>query len=100
VDKDSLTTQFQLVLPSISNVTGSTQQYASKKKLHPKQHNEVDAFLLVSAVIDMLRCLWMNIGQDTALGHQAKLFVHMLALENKLDTIRSAAPLYQSTLKS
>jgi hypothetical protein len=79
----------------ISNVTGSTQRYASKKKLRPKQHDEVDAFLLVSAIIDMLRCLWMNIGQDMALGHQAKLFVHVLALENKLNTIRSAVPPYQ-----
>ena len=34
-------------------------------------------------------------GQDTPLGRQAKLFACILALENKLDTIRSAAPPYQ-----
>jgi hypothetical protein len=30
-----------------------------------------------------------------ALGHQAKLFVCLLGVENKIDTFRSAAPPYQ-----
>lgn len=34
--------------PSISNVTISSQRYASKKKLRPEQRDELDAFLLVS----------------------------------------------------
>jgi hypothetical protein len=33
--------------------------------------------------------------QDTALGRKAKIFVNQLAIENKLDAIRSAAPAYQ-----
>jgi hypothetical protein len=32
---------------------------------------------------------------DTALGRQAKLLARVFALENKLDTIWSAAPPYQ-----
>ena len=40
-------------LPSISNVTATTLQYVSKKKLHPDQRVEVEAFLLVSFFIDL-----------------------------------------------
>jgi hypothetical protein len=82
--------------PSISNVTASTQWYALKKKLRPEQHDELDAFLLVSFVVDISSGhLSLNVGQDTALGRQAKLFACVLALDSKLNTIRSAAPPYQ-----
>jgi hypothetical protein len=94
-EEGSSTTQSQPAPPSIRNVTGLVQQFVSKKKLRPEQRDEVDTFLLVSDLIDVLRCLWMNFGQDTALGRQAKLFVCVLALGNKLDNIRSAAPPYQ-----
>ena len=40
--------QPQLSQPSISNVMASTRRYAMKKKLYPEQHDELDAFLLVS----------------------------------------------------
>lgn len=39
--------------------------------------------------------LCLTFFQDTALGRQAKLFVCMLSVENKIDTFRSAAPPYQ-----
>jgi hypothetical protein len=50
-EEDPLTTQSQPAPPSISNVTGFTQQYVSKKKLRPEQRDEVDTFLLVSDFI-------------------------------------------------
>ena len=88
------TTQLQS-LPSISNVATATLCYALKKKLHPEQCEEVDAFLLVSTPLTYLLCLWLNIGQDSALGQQAKLFTCILSLENKVDAFRSAVPPYQ-----
>jgi hypothetical protein len=48
------TTQSQPASLSIHNVTGSTQQYMSKKKLRPEQSDEVDTFLLVSDFISIL----------------------------------------------
>lgn len=82
--------------PSFSNVTASTQRHALKKKLRPEQRDELDAFSLVSFVVDISSGhLCLNVGQDAALGRQAKLFTRVLALESKLDTIRSAAPPYQ-----
>ena len=88
------TTQLQS-LPSISNVAAATLRYALKKKLRPEQREEVDAFLLVSTPLTYLLCLWLNIGQDSALGRQAKLFTCILSLENKVDAFRSAVPPYQ-----
>jgi len=81
--------------PSVSNVADASRRYALKKKLRPEQRDEVDAFLLVSAPSIYLRCLYLNIGQDTALCRQAKLFACILSLENKVDAFRSAAPPYQ-----
>jgi hypothetical protein len=92
-ERDASTTK----QPSISNVTTSTQRHALKKKLRPEQRDELDAFLLVSFVVDISSGhLCLNVG-DAALGRQAKLFTRasVLALENNLDTIRSAAPPYQ-----
>jgi len=83
------------LLPSVGNVADATRRYALKKKLRPEQRDEVDAFLLVSAPSIYLKCLCLNLGQDTALGRQAKLFACVLALENKVDAFRSAAPPYQ-----
>ena len=40
-------------------------------------------------------CLIIGHWLDTVLGRQAKLLACVFALENKLDTIRSAAPPYQ-----
>jgi len=37
----------------------------------------------------------LNIGQETALGHQAKLVVCVLSVENKIDAFWLAAPPYQ-----
>jgi len=81
--------------PSISNVAAATLRYVLKKKLCPKQPDEVDAFLLVSTPLMYLLGLCLNIDQDTVLGQQAKLFSCILALENKVDTFQSAAPPYQ-----
>ena len=93
-DESPSTTQPQS-LPSISNVATATLHYASKKKLRAEQRDEVDAFLLVSTPLTYPWCLCLNIGQDTALGRQAKLFACILSLENKVDAFRSAAPPYQ-----
>ncbi|KJA12533.1 hypothetical protein HYPSUDRAFT_210423, partial [Hypholoma sublateritium FD-334 SS-4] len=49
-----------------------------KKKLRPDQRDEVEAFF-----------------SDTVLGRQAKLFIGMMSLENKVDAFRSATPPYQ-----
>ena len=92
-DRPPLTTQPQS-LPSISNVAAATLRYVLKK-LHPEQRDEVDAFLLVSTPLTYLLGPCLNIDQDTALGRQAKLFACILALENKVNTFRSAAPPYQ-----
>ena len=95
-DNGSPSTTQPQSLPSISNVAAATLRYASKKKLRPEQRDEVDAFLLVSTPLTPLLCLCLlNIGQDTALGRQAKLYACILSLENKVDAFRSAAPPYQ-----
>ena len=39
--------------------------------------------------------LLSDIKQDTVLGRQAKLFIGMMSLENKVDAFRSATPPYQ-----
>jgi hypothetical protein len=94
-DNESPSTTQPESLPSISNVAAATLRYAAKKKLRPEQRDEVDGFLLVSIPLTYLLCLCLNIGQDTALGRQAKLFASILSLENKVDAFRSAAPPYQ-----
>ncbi|KAF8952144.1 hypothetical protein BDZ97DRAFT_1880774 [Flammula alnicola] len=74
----SATAQAQSLPPSLSNVTAATLRYATYKKLRTEQRDELEAFL-----------------RDTALGRQAKLFVCVLSVENKIDAFRSAAPPYQ-----
>ena len=80
---------------SFGNITAAALRYASKKKLCPEQHDEVEALLLVSTSCVMSWCLYLNIRQDTALGRQAKLFICVLSLENKVDAFRSASPPFQ-----
>jgi hypothetical protein len=93
-DEDPLLAPQESLRPSVSNVADASRRYALKKKLRPEQRDEVDAFLLVSAPTFILgACL--NIGQDTALGRQAKLFACIMSLENKVDAFRLAAPPYQ-----
>ncbi len=94
-DEDLPSTSQQSLPPSVSNVADASRRYALKKKLRPEQRDEVDVFLLVSALSIHLRCLRLNFTQDTALGRQTKLFVCLLSLENKVDAFRSAAPPYQ-----
>jgi hypothetical protein len=94
-ERGTPTARSQSSQPSISNITASTLRYASKKKLRPEQRDELDTFLLVSLPWTYLGHLCLIMGQDTALGRQAKLFACVLALENKVETIRSAAPPYQ-----
>src|SRR5258708_35408659 len=48
-DEDLPSTLQQTLQPSVSNMADATRRYALKKKLHPEQRDEVDAFLLVSA---------------------------------------------------
>ena len=45
--------------------------------------------------VDVSWSFCLNIGQDTALGRQAKLFVCILSVENKIDTFQLATPPYQ-----
>ena len=91
-DEDPPSTSQQ---PSVSNVADASRRYALKKKLRPEQRDEMDAFLLVRPPSIYLMCLYLNIGQDTALGRQAKLFACIMSLENKVDVFRSAALPYQ-----
>jgi hypothetical protein len=74
----STSAQAQSLVPSLGNITGTTLRYATYKKLRAEQRDELEAFL-----------------QESALGRQAKLFVCLLSVENKIDTFRSAAPPYQ-----
>jgi hypothetical protein len=85
--------QPQTSLPSISNVTAAALEYATHKKLRPEQRDELETFLLVSSCPVCESCL--STAQDTAPGRQAKLFITILSLENKVDAFRSAATPYQ-----
>jgi len=85
--------QPQTSLPSISNVTAVALEYATHKKLHPEQRDELETFLLVSSCPVCEPRL--STAQDTAPGRQAKLFITILSLENKVDAFQSAAPPYQ-----
>lgn len=83
------------VPPSISNVAAACQRYAAKKKLRPEQRDEIDVFLLVSNISSTyLSARIYKIGQDSALGQQAKLFMLLIAVENKINAQQSAAPPY------
>jgi hypothetical protein len=91
-------TSARSLVPSFSNVTAATLRYATYKKIRAEQRDELEAFLQVS--ISLMYhgpsvSTFLNIGQDTALGRQAKLFVCLLSVENKIDTFRSATPPYQ-----
>ena len=59
-DNGSPSTAEPQPLPSISNVAAATLRYALKKKLRPKQREEVDAFLLVSIPLIYLLRLWLS----------------------------------------
>jgi len=90
----SATAQAQSLAPSLGNVTAATLRYATNKKLRAEQRDELEAFLHVStSLMHFGPCL--TVGQETALGRQAKLFVCLLSVENKIDAFRSAAPPYQ-----
>lgn len=58
--------QLQISLPSIGNVTAAALQYATHKKLWPKQHDKPEAFLLVSSCLISESCL--STTQDTVPG--------------------------------
>ena len=53
-------------------------------------------FFTSECIVDVFLsfCLIIS-GKDTALGHQAKLFVCVLSVENKINTFQLAAPPYQ-----
>ena len=75
-------------------ITTATLRYASRKKLRSEQRDEVETFLQVSS--SMYLALYdLNTPKDSALGRQAKLFVCILSVENKIDAFRSATPPYQ-----
>ena len=59
-DNGSPSTTEPQPLPSISNVAAATLRYAFKKKLRPEQHEEVNAFLLVSTPLICLLHLWLS----------------------------------------
>lgn len=83
--------------PSFSNVSVAASRYATHKKLRAEQRDELEAFLQVRTSPMYFSSSILNIGQDTTLGRQAKLFVSLLSVENKIDVFRSAAPPYQVT---
>jgi hypothetical protein len=85
--------QPQTSLPSISNVTNAALRYATHKKLRPEQHDELETFLLVSSCL--VNESHLSTVQDTGPGQQAKLFITILSLENKVDAFQSTAPPYQ-----
>ena len=69
LDQDASTTQPQP--PTISNLTAATLRYASKKKLGPEQHGDLEAFLLVSFVITWYALINHNIWTWTRTQHLA-----------------------------
>ena len=90
----SATAQALSLAPSLGNLTAATLRYATNKKLCAEQRDELEAFLHVgTSLMHFGPCL--TVGQETALGRQAKLFVCLLSVENKVDAFRSAAPPYQ-----
>ena len=92
-EEGSATALAQARAPLLGNITAVTLQYAANKRLRAEQCDELEAFLQVS--ISLMNFFCLTIGQDTALGPQAKLFVCVLSVENKIDAFRSAAPPYQ-----
>jgi hypothetical protein len=56
-------------LPSISNVAAIVFRYATTKKLRPEQRDEVDAFLLVSAIILTSSRLLLLLTVRSVIGH-------------------------------
>lgn len=94
-DEETSVSSAQSPLPSLSNVATAALRYASKKKLRPDQRDEVDTFLLVSINLFLVPGNSEASVQDTALGRQAKLFICLLLIENKIESFRSAAPPYQ-----
>jgi hypothetical protein len=63
-DSDPPSTTLPQSLPSIGNIAAASLRYATKKKLRPEQRDEVDTFLLVSALSTCLWCL-----SNHQLGH-------------------------------
>ena len=92
-NEDTSTPQPTQLLPSTSNITAAALRYATHKKLRPEQRDELENFLLVSSCLVSESRL--STAQDSAPGRQAKLFITILSLENKIDAFRSAAPPYQ-----
>ncbi|KJA18026.1 hypothetical protein HYPSUDRAFT_205753 [Hypholoma sublateritium FD-334 SS-4] len=68
----------QVLAPTSSNVTTASLRYATQKRIRSEQRGELDAFLL-----------------DSALGRQARIFVCLLSIENKIEAFQSATPPYQ-----
>lgn len=79
--------------PSTSNITAAALRYATTKKLRPEQRDEAEAFLLVSCYF--IAYFTLKSSQESAAGRQARLYIAILSIENKIDTFRSAAPPYQ-----
>ncbi len=100
-EPDEVDTTTETTRPQESSsdaITAATLRYASRKKLRPEQRDEVEAFLQACSFFDS--CLIdltydLNFPKDSALGRQAKLFVCVLSVENKIDAFRSATPPYQ-----
>ena len=94
-DEGDSTTETARPQGSSSDVTtAATLRYASRKKLRSEQRDEVETFLQVSSSMYLALCD-LNTPKDSALGRQAKLFVCILSVENKIDAFRSATPPYQ-----
>ena len=78
---------------TLSNITVAALQYATTKKLHPEQQDEAEAFLLVSCYF--IAFFTLKSSQESAVGHQARLYITILLIENKIDTFWLAVPPYQ-----
>lgn len=72
-------------------VAADLRRYAFAKKLRTEQRDQVEDFLMVSGIPGSAAYRKLKCGEDAPLAREARLFVNLLAVENKLDGMRSAA---------
>ncbi len=89
-------TTSQALVPNASNVTAAALRYATQKRIRSEQRGELDTFLSASPFLKLHFLLHLiDIVQDSAVGRQARIFVCLLSIENKIEAFQSASPPYQ-----
>ena len=83
---------------SCTNVNAAMLHYAAQKQLWPDQSSKLDLFLLVSifsyTAIPWLLLNTAHMQDSTTLAQQAKVYIAILSVENKLDNFSSTPPPY------